>query len=62
MDWLHRLSETEGREKNYSHLLPFRNGSDRSGLYSKLPDMHSVGDISLNMSLRKSKREKDKIR
>ena len=37
--------------------IPFRNEIERTGLCSKLPDMHLVADIALNASLRKSKRE-----
>ena len=43
-----------------SHVLtrgPDCQKRSRTGLCSKLPDMRSVGDIVLNPSLRKSKRE-----
>ena len=35
--------------------ITLRNDSDQSSLYSKPPDMRSVGDTALNPSLRKSK-------
>ena len=52
-----RLSEMERRVKNWSPVIAFRNDTDRSDLCSKPPDLRSLGDIALNLSLHKSKRE-----
>ncbi len=52
-----RLSETKLIVNNYSPLLPFLSESNQTGLCTKHPGMRSLGDIALNQSLRKSKRE-----